>query len=96
MSSLAHGWEITRTTKTPNTLIVGRERYAAKVARTVRRGDAVRSAQSEARFLPYTLWQRVDPVSGEPVLDPDTGNPIYDLLVRRFGAHEIPPTGRRG
>ncbi len=56
----------------------------------------MRSAQSEARFLPYTLWQRVDPVSGEPVLDPDTGNPIYDLLVRRFGAHEIPPTGRRG
>jgi hypothetical protein len=36
-------------------MIVGRERYAAKVARTVRRGDAVLSEQSEARFLPYDI-----------------------------------------
>jgi hypothetical protein len=27
------------------------------------------------------LWMRTDPPSGEPVVDPDTGQPIYDLLI---------------
>jgi hypothetical protein len=36
-----------------------------------------------------TLWQRVDPASGEPMLDPETGNPIYDLLIH-IGAEHYP------
>ncbi len=36
-----------------------------------------------------TLWQRVDPLSGEPMLDPETGNPIYDLLIH-IGAEHYP------
>src|SRR5882762_4296704 len=27
------------------------------------------------------LWQRADPVSGEPVLDLETDAPVYDLLI---------------
>jgi len=33
------------------------------------------------------LWQRVDPVSGEPVLDPQTGRPVYDLLIHVGAEH---------
>jgi len=35
------------------------------------------------------LWQRVDPQSGEPELDPVTGRPIYDLLIH-VGAEYYP------
>jgi hypothetical protein len=35
------------------------------------------------------LWQRVDPLSGEPVLEPETGHPIYDLLIH-IGAEHYP------
>ncbi len=33
------------------------------------------------------LWQRVDPASGEPVLDPQTGRPVYDLLIHIGAEH---------
>jgi len=35
------------------------------------------------------LWQRADPVSGEPVLDPETDAPVYDLLIW-IGAEHYP------
>ena len=35
------------------------------------------------------LWQRVDPASGEPVLDGETGRPVYDLLIH-IGAEHYP------
>ncbi len=35
------------------------------------------------------LWQRVDPASGELVLDVETGRPIYDLLIH-IGAEHYP------
>ncbi len=33
------------------------------------------------------LWQRVDPASGEPVLDGETGRPVYDLLIHIGAEH---------
>jgi hypothetical protein len=35
------------------------------------------------------LWQRVDPGSGEPVLDPETNAPVHDLLIW-IGAEHYP------
>ena len=35
------------------------------------------------------LWQRADPVTGEPVLDPETHAPVYDLLIW-IGAEHYP------
>ncbi len=35
------------------------------------------------------LWQRIDPISGEPVLDPVTDIPVYDLLIW-IGAEHYP------
>ena len=35
------------------------------------------------------LWLQPDPLSGSPVLDPDTGQPIYDLLIW-VGAEHYP------
>jgi hypothetical protein len=35
------------------------------------------------------LWQRADPVSGDPVLDPETDAPVYDLLIW-IGAEHYP------
>ena len=33
------------------------------------------------------IWQRVDPATQEPVLDPVTGRPIYDLLIHIGAEH---------
>jgi hypothetical protein len=35
------------------------------------------------------LWQRADPVSGKPVLDAETNEPVYDLLIW-IGAEHYP------
>jgi len=35
------------------------------------------------------LWQRVDPETQEPVLDSETGRPVYDLLIH-IGAEHYP------